>query len=66
MTDTGRPPSKIFEDGMDARRRGLAVTACPYPQGSDECQAWTEGWHEGDALDQDSAPDDERFMPRET
>ena len=66
MGNTNRAPSKVFENGMDARAQGLAVTTCPHPGGSDASRLWVEGWHEADALDQDTAPEDERFMPRET
>ncbi len=34
--------------GMDARGRGEAVTACPYPDGSGERVQWLEGWHKPD------------------
>jgi hypothetical protein len=66
MGNTNRVPSKVFESGMDARAQGHPVTKCPHPGGSDASRLWLEGWHEADALDQETAPEDERFVPRET
>ncbi len=54
MSESIKLPSQVFAEGMSARGLGKPVTACPYPEGSGDRDAWTDGWHEGDALDEDS------------
>jgi len=66
MSEDNQPLSAIHDEGMDARDDGRPVSACPYPNGSEEWQEWVEGWHERDGLDEGDVPEAERFIPRET
>jgi ribosome modulation factor len=49
-----RESPDVYSEGMDARAKGKPVKVCPYPKGSDDRETWIEGWHEADALDEES------------
>jgi ribosome modulation factor len=53
MSDTAKPAAQVFAEGMSARSLGKPVAACPYASGSEAHEAWVDGWHESDALDED-------------
>ncbi len=52
MAESGKRPRQLFQEGVDARDRGKAATACPYPAGGDDREYWLEGWHERDSPDE--------------
>ena len=54
MLESTKLPTQAFAEGMSARGLGKPITSCPYPDGSDDRDAWIDGWHESDALDEDS------------
>ena len=56
MSESTKLPSQAFAGGMSARGLGKPVAECPYQDDGDDREAWIDGWHESDALDEDSAP----------
>ena len=44
---------KFFKEGSAAYGAGIAKDNCPYPAGSDEQEAWQEGWDEALGCDAD-------------
>lgn len=44
---TGGDP---YKEGQDACGRGVPRSDCPYPEDSDEREAWLEGWDDTSEL----------------
>jgi ribosome modulation factor len=46
MTNETQLPMNVSDEGAASYSRGLPREDCPYPPGSDERDAWLNGWDE--------------------
>lgn len=54
MDATATASDSPFIQGRNARVNGQAITACPYPEGSEAREAWIQAYEEAGAPEQDN------------
>jgi hypothetical protein len=63
MPQSATKSNDAFAQGCQARARGLPQDAAPYPAGSEEALAWSEGWKSADQPLEELSPEERPFTP---
>lgn len=49
--------AQTFYEGRDSHTRGIVLSECPYPPGSNERAEWLAGWQDAVSEEDNSASD---------